>query len=218
MQNTFAKKYYKNPTSKSKHSLLLTSLSLCILSSVVSFLSFNDGNLNKSICWQFYQSCKDSNLISNQHTFINNSKLYKLQRNEMNVARFLCGKHLHLHNVYTWNFDILINRILARDWKNIHFVNYQQISSEYSHLFPKKPDCSYFYTNTVSIYVAILVDGCIFCFLTLIRVQSCVIRDQIINMLQWINQEHVRLVVNVRNLSLVIECKRYVYWMPIGSG
>ena len=127
MQNSFAKKYYQNPKPKTRqHSLLLKILPPCLLSTIISFLSFNDRNLNKSVCFDFYQSCKDKNLLGNYHSLITDSKLRKLQRNEMDIRRFIHCKHLEFARVSSSKFGPLLVRIIAGDSTNNHVTHKSQ--------------------------------------------------------------------------------------------
>ena len=128
MQNTFGKKYYQNPKPKARqHSLLLKILPPCLLSTIISFLSFNDRNLNKSVCFDFYQSCKDKNLIGNHHSLITDKQLVKLQKNEIDIRRFIHCKHLEFCNIGNrYKFEALLIRIIAGDSRNNHITHRSQ--------------------------------------------------------------------------------------------
>lgn len=103
MQSSFVAKYYRNrrPTQRCS---MIGRLPPCLVVNIVSFLSFYDRNKSKLICFDFYQYCKDSNSMANQHSVINSKAIQKIKKNELSIKPFIHSSKLDI-NMDSLSYD-----------------------------------------------------------------------------------------------------------------
>ena len=102
MQSSFASKYYSHfhRNTKNKYSIL-NRLPHCLISQMASFMTFFERNfILKLVCFDFYQCCKENNLVSNYHCIIDKRLKKKIKAKEIDIQRLVYSKCLEIRDFY----------------------------------------------------------------------------------------------------------------------
>ena len=101
MQSAFVQQYYNHEKArydkKYQKSMMLKLLQPCLISTVISFLTFYERNTCKLVCFDIYRCSKESNLIANQHTVLTSATISKIQQKQLDITKFF-HHHSNLPN------------------------------------------------------------------------------------------------------------------------